>query len=117
MAGTDRNHALAEYVRDRFREYGLDEVNFHEFPGAPQFPRSAALAIRTPVAQTLDLREDPYPADKDSRLYDEPGQVAFHGYAPSGKVRAEVDLCQRRKPRGLPGHSIAWASISRARSC
>ena len=90
MAGTDRNHALAEYVRDRFREYGLDEVNFHEFPALLSFPKSAALAIRTPVEQSLDLREDPYPADKDSRLYDEPGQVAFHGYAPSGKVRAEV---------------------------
>src|SRR5262245_12432144 len=25
MAGTGRNHALAAYVRDRFREYGLDE--------------------------------------------------------------------------------------------
>ena len=47
MAGTDRNHALAEYVRDRFREYGLDEVSFHEFPALLSFPRSAALAIRT----------------------------------------------------------------------
>ncbi len=90
MAGTARNHALAEYVRDRFRDYGLDEVNFHEFPALLSFPKSAALAIRTPVDQTFDLREDPYPADKDSRLYDDPAQVAFHGYAPSGKVRAEV---------------------------
>jgi N-acetylated-alpha-linked acidic dipeptidase len=90
MAGTERNHALAEYVRDRFREYGLDEVNFHEFPALLSFPKSAALAIRTPVDQTLNLREDPYPADKDSRLYDDPAQVAFHGYALSGKVRAEV---------------------------
>ena len=38
----------------------------------------------------MNLREDPYPADKDSRLYDDPAQVAFHGYAPSGKIRAEV---------------------------
>ena len=49
MAGTERNHALAEYVRDRFREYGLDEVNFHEFPALLSFPKSAALAIRVPV--------------------------------------------------------------------
>src|SRR6187431_3329632 len=82
MAGTDRNHALAEHVRDRFREYGLAEVSFHQFPALLSFPKSAALAIREPAAQTLNLREDPYPADKDSRLYDEPGQVAFHGYAP-----------------------------------
>jgi N-acetylated-alpha-linked acidic dipeptidase len=90
MAGTERNHALAEYVRDRFREYGLDEVTFHEFPALLSFPKSAALAIRTPVEQSLNLREDPFPADKDSRLYDDPSQVAFHGYSPSGKVRAEV---------------------------
>jgi N-acetylated-alpha-linked acidic dipeptidase len=90
MAGTERNHALAEYVRDRFREYGLDEVSFHEFPALLSFPKSAALAIRTPVIQSLNLREDPHPADKDSRLYDDPTQIAFHGYAPSGKVRAEV---------------------------
>jgi N-acetylated-alpha-linked acidic dipeptidase len=36
------------------------------------------------------LREDPYPPDKDSRLYDSPANVAFHGYAASGKVHAEV---------------------------
>ena len=90
MAGTERNHALAEYVRDRFREYGLDDVSFHEFPALLSYGKSAALAIRTPVDQTLDLREDSYPADKDSRLYDDPANVAFHGYAPSGKIRAEV---------------------------
>src|SRR5687767_2417951 len=90
MAGTERNFALAEYVRDRFREYGIDEVTFHEFPALLSFPKSAALAIRTPAEQVLDLGEDPHPADKDSKLYDDPTQVAFHGYAASGKVRAEV---------------------------
>ena len=90
MAGTERNLALAEYVRARFREYGLDEVSFHEFPALLSFGKSASLAIRSPVEQALNLREDPYPADKDSRLYDDPAHVAFHGYAPSGKVRAEV---------------------------
>jgi CheY-like chemotaxis protein len=90
MAGTERNLALAEYVRDRFREYGVDEVSFHEFPALLSFPKSAALSIKSPVDEALQLNEDPNPADKDSKLYDDPAQVAFHGYAPSGKVRAEV---------------------------
>jgi len=90
LSGTARNYAVAEYVRERFREYGLDEVSYHEFPALLSFPKSASLAIRQPVGQEFDLTEDPHPADKDSRLYDEPGQVAYHGYAPSGKVRAEV---------------------------
>ncbi len=90
LAGTARNYAVAEYVRDRFREYGLDEVSYHEFPALLSFPKSASLAIAAPVAQAFNLAEDPYPADKDSKLYEDPAQVAYHGYAPSGKVRAEV---------------------------
>lgn len=90
LAGTARNYAVAEYVRDRFREYGLDEVTYHEFPALLSFPKSASLAIRHPVDEAFDLTEDPNPADKDSKLYDDPAQVAYHGYAPSGKVRAEV---------------------------
>src|SRR5688572_23799322 len=64
MAGTERNLALAEYVRDRFREYGLDEVSFHEFPALLSFGKSASLTIRSPIEQALSLREDPHPADK-----------------------------------------------------
>jgi N-acetylated-alpha-linked acidic dipeptidase len=90
MSGTARNYALAEYVRDRFRAYGLDEASFHEFPALLSFGKSASLSVTAPSPQALDLREDPYPADKDSRLYDDPANVAFHGYAPSGKVRGEV---------------------------
>ncbi|HEX4931083.1 MAG TPA: PA domain-containing protein, partial [Gaiellaceae bacterium] len=90
MAGTPRNRELAEYVRDRFREYGLDEVTFHEFPALVSFGKSAKLSMRKPAERSFDLGEDPYPADKDSNLYADPPNVAFHGYAPSGKVRAEV---------------------------
>ncbi|NHN21626.1 hypothetical protein G6046_11875, partial [Bacillus amyloliquefaciens] len=54
------------------------------------FPKSAALAIHQPVDQSLDHTEDPHAADKDSKLYDDPTQVAYHGYAPPGRVRAEV---------------------------
>jgi N-acetylated-alpha-linked acidic dipeptidase len=90
MAGTPRNLWLAEYVRERFREYGLDDASFHEFPALMSSPKSAALTIRAPVEQSLDLGEDPHPADKDSRTYEDASQVAFHGYAASGKIRAEV---------------------------
>ncbi len=90
LAGTARNYAVAEYVRDRLREYGLDEVSYHEFPALLSFPKSASLAIAAPAAQAFNLGEDPWPADKDSHLYADPAQAAYHGYAPSGKVRGEV---------------------------
>lgn len=90
MAGTPRNRELAEYVRDRFREYGLDEVRFHEFPALVSFGKSAKLSMRKPEERSFDLGEDPYAADKDSKLYADPANVAFHGYAPSGKLRGDV---------------------------
>lgn len=90
MAGTPRNRELAEYIRDRFREYGFDEVSFHEFPALVSFGKSAKLSMRKPARVAFNLGEDPYPADKDSNLYADPANVAFHGYAPSGKVHAEV---------------------------
>ncbi len=90
MAGTPRNRELAEYVRDRFREYGLDEVSFHEFPALVSFGRSAKLSMDEPAKRSFNLGEDSYPADKDSNLYADPANVAFHGYAPSGKARAQV---------------------------
>ncbi len=90
MAGTPRNRELAEYVRDRFREYGFDDVRFHEFPALVSFGRAARLSMRSPAPYAFGLSEDAWPADKDSKLYADPANVAFHGYAPSGKVRAEV---------------------------
>src|SRR5262245_63196000 len=72
MAGTPRNDALADYVRDRFVEYGLEEVSFHDTPALLAYPRAAKLTILGAREQQLDLREAPYAADKDSRLYDDP---------------------------------------------
>ncbi|MFM7785125.1 MAG: hypothetical protein ACKPE6_10865, partial [Gammaproteobacteria bacterium] len=89
MAGTPRNDALADYVRDRFLEYGLDEAHFHDLPALLAFPKHARLTILEPEQKVLNLAEDPYGPDKDSRLYDDPTQIAFNGYAPSGTVSAE----------------------------
>jgi N-acetylated-alpha-linked acidic dipeptidase len=98
MTGTPRNMELADYVRDRFREYGLEEVVFHDTPALLAFPRSAAAEIVAPDSLRLKLAEDPWPPDKDSYLYREPGQVPFHAYAPSGEVTAEVVYANSGSP-------------------
>jgi N-acetylated-alpha-linked acidic dipeptidase len=90
QTGTPRDLELAAYVRDRFREYGLDEVSYHDTPALIPYGRSAALAIVAPLRMTLDLAEDPHPEDKDSHLYRDPAVVPFHGYAADGDVTGEV---------------------------
>lgn len=90
QAGTPRNMELADYVRDRFLEYGLEEVTFHDTPALLSFGRAATAEVVAPERVALRLAEEPCPADKDSHLYRDPAQVPFHGYALSGEVTAEV---------------------------
>jgi len=90
QTGTPRNMLLADYVRDRFLEYGLEEVSFHDTPALMTYGKEASLEIVAPDRLPLRLVEDPHPPDGDSHLYDDPAQVPFHGYAPSGNVEGEV---------------------------
>jgi N-acetylated-alpha-linked acidic dipeptidase len=89
-AGSERNMELADYVRDRFLEYGLEEVHFHDTPALYSYGRDASVDILEPVELSLKLKEDSHPDDKDSFLYSDPGVVPYHEYSASGEVEAEV---------------------------
>jgi N-acetylated-alpha-linked acidic dipeptidase len=90
QTGTARDMELAKYVRDRFIEYGLEDVTYHDSQALMTYGHKASLEIVAPDRVKLRLAEDAYPQDKDAGLYADPTIVPFHGYAPSGDVTAEV---------------------------
>ncbi len=90
QTGTPRNMELAEYVRDRFTEYGLQNVRFHDTPALLSYGKSVLVEIVEPEKLKLKLAEDPFDADKDSYLYRNPSVIPYHEYALSGEVTAEV---------------------------
>ncbi len=96
--GSQRNMELADYVRDRFAEYGLQEVRFHDTPALLSYGRSASVELLEPIQMVLALEEDPYPEDKDSYLYSDGGVVPYHEYAASGDVTAEVVYANSGSP-------------------
>ncbi len=98
QTGTPRNMKLADYVRDRFVEYGLEDVHFHDTPALMSYARSASVEILEPVRVRLKLAEDPHPRDKDSYLYSDPTQIPFHAYANDGDVKAEVVYANAGSP-------------------
>jgi N-acetylated-alpha-linked acidic dipeptidase len=98
QTGTPRNMELADYVRDRFIEYGLEDVHFHDTPALMSYARSAAVEILEPVRLKLKLAEAPYLPDKDSYLYSDPTQIPFHAYANDGDVTAEVVYANAGSP-------------------
>ena len=98
QTGTPRNYELAEYVRDRFLEYGLEDVHFHDTPALIGYGRSVLVEITEPAKKKLKMSEDPYPQDKDSSLYADPSVVPYHEYALSGDVTAEVVYANSGSP-------------------
>jgi N-acetylated-alpha-linked acidic dipeptidase len=98
QTGTPRNMELADYVRERFVEYGLEKVHFHDTPALMSYGRSASVEIVAPVRMKLKLAEDSYPRDKDSYVYSDPAQVPFHAYANDGDVTAEVVYANAGNP-------------------
>ena len=90
QTGSPRNYELAEYVRDRFLEYGLEDVRFHDTPALIGYGRSVLVEILEPERKKLKMAEDPYPPDKDSNLYADYPLIPYHEYAPSADITAEV---------------------------
>jgi N-acetylated-alpha-linked acidic dipeptidase len=90
QTGSPRNYELADYVRDRFLEYGLEDVHFHDTPALIGYGRSLLVEITGPQKKKLKLAEDSYPPDKDSGLYSDGSVVPYHEYALSGDVTTEV---------------------------
>jgi N-acetylated-alpha-linked acidic dipeptidase len=87
VAGTPEEKHEAEYVRDRMKEFGLD-AQIVEYDVFLNHPKSVALKLVEPVEETLSLREDPEPRDRNSGSY---GMFpAFHGYGASGRAQGQV---------------------------
>ncbi|MGB5175667.1 MAG: hypothetical protein WBQ30_13090, partial [Thermoanaerobaculia bacterium] len=51
--GSERNMELAEYVRDRFTEYGLQDAYFHDTPALLSYGRSASVELLEPIQMKL----------------------------------------------------------------
>lgn len=87
IAGTPASMAVAELLRKRLEEAGLD-TEVHEFDVYLSTPKSIAAELVAPAREPLNVREPSNPADPDSQHVElGPGFVA---YSASGAVTAPV---------------------------
>jgi N-acetylated-alpha-linked acidic dipeptidase len=87
VAGTPADHALAEMVRDRLKEFGFD-ASIVTYQVLLNYPKHVSLKLVEPALQELALVEPGNARDKDS--YSQDAFPAFHGYGASGKASAQV---------------------------
>jgi len=95
-AGSERNKVLAEYTRDRFLEYGLEDVQIIEYQVLLPFPESVEVEMVAPISYRPQLREAGYPVDKDS--YSQEVGTPYLGMSASGEIVADVIYAHSGNP-------------------
>jgi N-acetylated-alpha-linked acidic dipeptidase len=94
VAGSPRDRVLAEWVRDRWREYGLDEVTIVEHEVL--LPYAIDVTVEMPARNwRASLKEDAIDGDPFSAR--DVG-VAYHAYSASGEVDAPVVYANSGNP-------------------
>lgn len=87
VAGTPQEKKVADYVRERFEEFGL-ETEVAEYQVFLNYPEEVSLRLVEPTEMELPLMEESYDVDKDSTPQ---GMFpAFHGYGASGSASGQV---------------------------
>ena len=88
LAGSPRDRELAEWTRDRWIEYGLEDVEIVEHDVFLPYPEEVSVEMTAPRAFQASMREDPVPGDPDTAAGDL-GLVHL-AYSASGDVEGEV---------------------------
>jgi len=88
IAGTEENFKLAQYVRDKFKKFGLEEVELVEYRVLLSYPKEIIVEMVEPEHYKATLREEGYFRDKDS--YDSRVSIGFNAYSASGELTAPL---------------------------
>ena len=90
MAGTPRDRELAEWTRDEFVRYGLEDVEITTHEVLLPWPEEVSVELTAPRAWRASMREEPIAGDKYSQAAPEVVGIPYHAYSASGEVVAPV---------------------------
>jgi N-acetylated-alpha-linked acidic dipeptidase len=86
VAGSPRDRVLADWIRDRWREYGLEQIEVTEHEVLLPYVTETVIETTTP-RWTASLREEPAAGDPFTAR--DTG-IPYHAYSASGDVTAAV---------------------------
>jgi len=96
IAGSPRNNELARYIAAEWKKQGLEDVRIRRYDVYSTEPRSTFLEMVSPVRYVAGLREQPYPADPDSK--NKAVSSAWTGMSISGEVTAPLVYAHSGNP-------------------
>ena len=90
LAGTPRDRELAEWTRDQFSSYGLEQVQITTHEVLLPYPVEVSVEMTAPVAWRASMREDPIDGDEYTQITEQEAGIPYHAYSASGDVTAPV---------------------------
>ncbi len=90
IAGSARDLQLAEWTRDRFREYGLEQVEITTHDVLLPWPQQISVELTAPHAWKASMREDPIRKDPYTHASVAELGLPYHAYSASGDITAPV---------------------------
>jgi N-acetylated-alpha-linked acidic dipeptidase len=90
MAGTVRDRELAEWTRDRFVEYGLEQVETTTHDVLLPWPEEVSVEMTAPRPWRASMREDRIAEDPYTHISPELAGLPYHAYSASGDVTGPV---------------------------
>ncbi|HEX6975734.1 MAG TPA: M28 family metallopeptidase [Vicinamibacterales bacterium] len=90
VAGSPRDRELADWTRERFIAYGLEEVAITTHEVLLPWPTETRVEMVSPRAWRASMREEPIAGDRYTQISPEEAGIPYHAYSASGEVTAPV---------------------------
>ena len=105
-AGSARNKYLADWVAEKYRAYGLEDVKLHRYDVFLPWPTEVTVTMLAPTRYEATLKEDVVTADPDTKL--DPGPT-YLGMSAAGDLTGEVVYASSGNPEDydwLASHGV-----------
>jgi len=90
MAGSPRDRELAEWTRDQFTAFGLEDVEITTHEVLLPWPEETTVEMVSPRPWRAAMREEPIAADPYTQIPPEQAGIPYHAYSASGEITAPV---------------------------
>ena len=89
-AGSERDGELAQWMRERFDAFGLENVSIVVHEVLLPWPEEVSVEMTAPRAWRASMREEPIPGDPHTEAPVGELGIPYHAYSASGEVSAPV---------------------------
>jgi N-acetylated-alpha-linked acidic dipeptidase len=96
VAASPRNNELAEFVRDEWKKFGVEDARLVPYDVLLSFPEKIHVELLSPEKYILSLREKSYKEDPDTERTDV--GIPYNAYSRSGDITAPLVYANSGNP-------------------